>query len=297
MTATGWPSEPKFHGVVVGVDGSALALSAVEWAAREAALRDLPLTIVHVMPATVTGSWIDVSPEFWTARTRRAEGLVAEALVSASKAVPAPRVPVRQKVLSTPVGPALADMSKDANMMVVGSRGLGGVPALLLGSVSSGLLHHAHCPVAVIHDEGDSLPDTATAPVVVGIDGSPASELATAIAFDEASRRGVGLIAVHVWGDETDDYVNGTWDSSGDWADETLGERLAGWAERYPDVSVQRVVERNRPAQSLIEHAHGAQLLVVGSRGRGGFTGLLLGSVSSAVAQGARIPVLVARRP
>jgi nucleotide-binding universal stress UspA family protein len=297
MSSTGWPSGSKFHGVVVGVDGSTHSRVAVEWAARDAALRDLPLTIVHVMPATVTGSWIDLSPEFWTARTRRAEELLAEALGWASKAVSvAPRVPVRQKVLSAPIGPALADVSKDADLVVVGCRGLGGVPALLLGSVSSGLLHHAHCPVAVIHDEQDLRPDAASAPVVVGIDGSPASELATAMAFDEASRRGVDLIAVHVWGDETDDYVNGTWDSSGDWADETLGERLAGWTERYPDVSVQRVVEQNRPAQSLLAHAQGAQLLVVGSRGRGGFTGLLLGSVGSAVAHGAKMPVIVARR-
>jgi nucleotide-binding universal stress UspA family protein len=125
--------------------------------------------------------------------------------------------------------------------------------------------------------------DPANAPVAVGIDGPPASALATAMAFDEAARRGVDLIAVHVWGDYTDDLVNGTWDSLGDWADEALRERLAGWTERYPDVTVYRVVEQNRPARSLLERAKKAQLLVVGRHGRGGCAGLVLGSVSSAI--------------
>ena len=86
-------------------------------------------------------------------------------------------------------------------MIVVGCRGLGAIGRRLLGSVSSGLVHHAHCPVAVIHDEDPMMPHPSEAPVVVGIDGSPASEQATAIAFEEASRRGVDLVAVHAWSD------------------------------------------------------------------------------------------------
>ena len=86
-------------------------------------------------------------------------------------------------------------------MIVVGCRGLGAIGRRLLGSVSWGLVHHAHCPVAVIHDEDPLMPTPAMAPVVVGIDGSPASEAATAIAFEEASRRGVELVAVHAWSD------------------------------------------------------------------------------------------------
>ena len=89
-------------------------------------------------------------------------------------------------------------------MIVVGCRGLGAIGRRLLGSVSSGLVHHAHCPVAVIHDEDPLMPHPAKAPVVVGIDGSPASEPATAIAFEEASRRGVELVAVHAWSDYAD---------------------------------------------------------------------------------------------
>jgi nucleotide-binding universal stress UspA family protein len=95
----------------------------------------------------------------------------------------------------------LVDLSKRADMVVVGCRGQGAVARALLGSVSSGLIHRAQCPVAVIHDEDPLTQRSPQAPVVVGIDGSPTSELATAIAFDEASRREVGLVALHAWSD------------------------------------------------------------------------------------------------
>jgi nucleotide-binding universal stress UspA family protein len=190
----------------------------------------------------------------------------------------------------------LIDLSKEAAMIVVGCRGLGAIGRRLLGSVSSGLVHHAHCPVAVIHDEDPLMPTPAMAPVVVGIDGSPASEAATALAFEEASRRGVELVAVHTWSDYAVAELPGIeWPDVQTQADETLDERLAGWQERYPDVVVRRVVVLDRPARQLLEQSESAQLTVVGSHGRGGFAGMLLGSVSSAVAESARMPVIVAR--
>lgn len=186
-------------------------------------------------------------------------------------------------------------------MVVVGYRGHGGgLARSVLGSVSSALVYHAHCPVAVIHDEA-MIGDVARAPVLVGIDGSPASEAATAIAFEEASRRGVGLMALHAW---MDPRVSGSrglvqdskWDAQLSEEDETLAERLAGWHQRYPDVGIRTRIEIGDPAGWLIEASERAQLIVVGSHGCGWFSGRLLGSVGAAVVNRAKIPVIVARQ-
>jgi nucleotide-binding universal stress UspA family protein len=172
---------------------------------------------------------------------------------------------------------------------------------VLLGSVSTGLVHRAHCPVAVIRNE---VSPPVEGCVLVGVDGSPASELATAIAFDEASWRGAELVALYAWTDvEVPDLSSREWTGTTrtSWttlqseAEETLAERLAGWRERYPDVVVHREVVVNHPTQHLVELAESAQLVVVGSHGRGGFDGMLLGSVSTAVVHAVRTPVIVAR--
>jgi nucleotide-binding universal stress UspA family protein len=167
----------------------------------------------------------------------------------------------------------------------------------LLGSVGSALIRHACCPVALVHDakRGQKVPPAA--PVLLGIDGSPTSEAATALAFDEASRRGVDLVALHAWSDVPVFPTLGMdWRGYRDDGDEALAERLAGWQEPYPDVRVKRRLVCDRPAHWLIKESDSAQLVVLGSHGRGGFTGMLLGSVSTAVAEAAHVPVIVARR-
>jgi nucleotide-binding universal stress UspA family protein len=299
MSAATGSSEPKCHGIVVGVDGSPASDIATEWAARDAALRHLPLTVVHILSPVEIGPWVDIpiSAEFWEERDQRAQQIVADAMRVVTDATSgAPDLPVSHRVVSGAAVPTLVDMSKDADMLVVGCRGLTGLKGLLLGSVSAGLVHHAHCPVAVIHDEEPITEYLARAPVAVAIDGSPASEQATAIAFDEASRRGVELVAIHTWMNSADFNLDVAREGVAAQADEELAQRLAGWCERYPDVVVRRVVGQDNPAHRLLAESERVQLLVVGSHGRGGFGGLLLGSVSSAVAQAARIPVIVARQ-
>lgn len=292
-------TESRPHGIIVAVDGSPMSQAAADWAAREAALRYATLTVVHVQTADEIGSWVDVpiTDEYMAYRDRLAEGVIADSLEAVYAALAATReIPVTTSILRGSKMPMLTDMSKDADMMVVGCRGLGALTGLLLGSTSSALVHHAHCPVAVIHGDQSAGERSTASPVVVGVDGSPASELAVALAFDEASRRGAELVAVHTWVNIADLAVAVSAEELEKQADEELAQRMAGWGERYPDVVVRRVVRQDNPSHRLIEQSREAQLLVVGSHGRGGFAGLLLGSVSWAVVQAARIPVIVARQ-
>jgi nucleotide-binding universal stress UspA family protein len=285
-------------GIVVGVDESPAAKVAVQWAARDAELRKIPLTLVHATSPEIA-TWPNVRLPAGLARWHRDHGrrLVDDAFKVAEEATqhggPAE---VHTEILPSAAVPTLVDLSKDAEMVVTGCRGSGRWPGRLMGSVSSGLLHYAHCPVAIVHDEDPLMPHPSKAPVLVGIDGSSASELATAIAFDEASRRNVGLIAVHAWSDiDVSEWPGIDWPVTQSMAEEVLAERLAGWQEQYPDVQVSRTVVRDQPARQLVQRSEEAQLVVVGSRGRGGFAGMLVGSVGESVAQMARMPVIVAR--
>lgn len=291
---------PTQYGILAGVDGSPAAEAAIAWAAREALIRHEQLTLAHVAepanlewPPPITGTptkisrWQDDNAAQVLAQARRS---VAAATTDASQPIEVRALALRSNVVA-----ALIEVSRDAAMLVVGSRGGGALGRLLLGSVSAGVLHHAHCPVVVAHaGDGRSLgPD---APVVLGVDGSPVSETATAWAFDAASRRNAPLIVLHAWSDtRAVPLLDGLWESHADQGDAVLAERLAGWQERYPDVHVTRRVVRDAPARGLLAESERAQLVVVGSRGRGGFTGMLLGSVSSEVAQSASAPVAVVR--
>jgi nucleotide-binding universal stress UspA family protein len=276
-----------------------MSQAAADWAAREAALRHSTLTVVHVQMADEIGYWLDIpiTEEYMAARDQLAEQVITDSLKVVKAAFAATRdVPVETCILRGPKMPSLIDMSKDADLMVVGCRGLSAVAGLLLGSTSSALVHHAHSPVAIIHGEESVADRSTSAPVVVGIDGSPAAELAVALAFDEASRRGVELVAVHTWTNNADLAVLVSTAEMEQQADEELAQRIAGWGERYPDVAVRRIVGQDNPAHRLLKESQDAQLLIVGSHGRGGFANLFLGSVSWSVAQAARIPVIVARR-
>src|SRR5271170_933659 len=193
----------KTYGIIVGADGSPASNAAVCWAAQEAVLRHLPLTLVHVTNPAIT-VWPHSPLPDGVGVWRKNEGhrILEDALKLARDATKGdPLIPVESELIISATAPTLIDQSQKAELMVVGNSGRGALARGLLGSVSSGLLRQAHCPVAVIREEEPKTPHPAQAPVLVGIDGSPASELATAIAFDEASRRRVNLVAVHAWSD------------------------------------------------------------------------------------------------
>lgn len=297
MSTTGYHSDKKL-GVVVGVDGSPASNAAVVWAARSAAMRNVRLTVVNVVAGDVA-TWPPMPfPDSWGVwQEDEARKIVAAAVKLAEEAVPTDRkLTVKSEIVFAAPVPAMIEMSRDAELMVVGNTGRGALARALLGSVSSGLVRRASCPVAVIRDEDPLMPNPLRAPVLLGVDGSPASELATAVAFDEASRRGVELIALHAWSDlEVVELPGLDWSTVKAEAQRNLAERLAGWQERYPDVTVCRVVVCDRPARQLVERSESAQLTVVGSHGRGAIMGALLGSVSNSVVHSCRMPVIVAR--
>jgi nucleotide-binding universal stress UspA family protein len=285
------------YGILVGVDGSTESNLAVQWAAREAVMHNLPVTLMHVIPHVVV-SWpieyLEASYREW--QEQNAKHVIEKATKTLIAAAGDSVLPsLRSEVQHDSVATALMKASQMARMVVVGSRGLGPVGGSLLGSVSRGLLHYAHCPVAVVHARGLNVPD-GTAPVVLGIDGSRASERATAVAFDEASRRGADLVAIHAWSDIGVFPILGMdWHRCEGEGHELLAERLAGWQEQYPDVHVHRRIVCDGPARWLLDEAKRAQLVVVGNRGRGGLTRMLLGSVSTVVAESAKAPVIVVR--
>ncbi|MGE2815173.1 universal stress protein [Mycobacterium heidelbergense] len=285
------------HGILVCVDGSAASHAATAWATREAILRQLPITVMHAIPPVVVGWPVgQMYADMTEWQQENGQHVIDEARKTVSASVGGSTPPkMHTKIVYSSVLPALIDASKEAWMIVVGSQGMGALGRLLLGSVTAGLIHHACCPVAVIHTDDGAAPDS-NAPVLLGVDGSPASEPATELAFDEASRRGVDLVALHAWSDVGVFPMLGMdWRDSETKGQEVLAERLAGWQERYPDVRVNRLLFCDKPSRWLLQESENAQLVVVGSHGRGGFRGMLLGSVSSAVAQSARVPVIVVR--
>ena len=291
------------QGIVVGVDGSQSSTMAVRWAAREATMRNVPLTLAHAHGLTPVGSAVawpagPVTEEFRQWQEDRARKIIADAIkVVEDDAHGGEHPEITSELCAAAPIPTLVDLSKEAQMVVVGCRGQSALRRVLLGSVSTGLVHHAHCPVAVIHEEAPVPPRPSKLPVLVGVDGSPASELATSIAFDEASWRGVDLVALHAWSDTEVSSIPSLETSAREpAAKEILAERLAGWQQRYPDVTVHRRLVWEDPARHLLDESESAQLVVVGSHGRGGFAGMLLGSVSTAVVHAARTPVIVARQ-
>lgn len=284
--------------VVVGVDGSEQSRQAVRLAAREAAWRHRPLRVVHAFIWPLLRAPLGPSPAGPPegGLRQQAERVIAEAVAEAQRSQP--DVPVTGEVVDGQATVVLLRESREAELMVVGDRGLGGFTGLLLGAVAVQVVEHAPCPVLVARGE-----DRREGPVLVGVDGSPLSEPAIGFAMEEAAWRGTKVVAVHAWTHPASlgpgDMQPLVYDANASEEDETraLAESLAGWRERFPDVPVETRVVRGRAPRALLDEAEksGAQLVVVGARGRGGFKGLLLGSVSQAVLHHAPCPVGVVR--
>ncbi|MEJ5920261.1 MULTISPECIES: universal stress protein [unclassified Corynebacterium] len=293
---------PKQDIIVCAIDGSDASKTAVKWAANTAVKRDVPLRLVssYSMPQFLYAEGMVPPQELY-------DDLEAETLEKVDEAKKialefAPEVQVSHQIEEGSPIDMLLDLSEQATMIVMGSRGLGGLSGMVMGSVSAAVVSHASCPVVVVREDNLVTEETKYGPVVVGVDGSGVSQKAIENAFREADARGAELIAVHTWMDmQVQASLAGLSAAQQQWQvveeeqHALLGHRLAGWSEQYPDVKVTKVVTRDRPVRALADASEGAQLLVVGSHGRGGFKGMLLGSTSRALLQAAPCPMMVVR--
>lgn len=294
--------------IVVGVDGSQHSEVALRWAAREAELRGGGLSAL-----TAVLVWELFNQRHADGSTRfdpeyddtKADAALLATLEDALGAEAAASV-VRRTIVAVPAQ-GLLEAAKGADLLVVGARGLGGFRGLLLGSVSQQALQHATGPVAVVRSSEDTDDASGATPrpgerIVVGVDGSDSSRAATSWAVTEARLRGGALQAVHAW-EVPAIYgpvgIGFPYDTSGlesvarELLDEVVDGALAeaGGGDDAP--VVERIVSPGGPAASILEAAAGADLVVIGRRGLGGFQRLLLGSVSEHVARHAPCPVVV----
>ncbi|GAB2958044.1 universal stress protein [Nonomuraea fastidiosa] len=269
--------------IVVGVDGSTPSHAAVEWAAADARRRRLPLRLVHVCEQ----------------RRGSAEGLkycegTLEAAADRARAAGAQEVV--SELLEGNVVEALLGQAVTGDCVVLGSRGVGGFAGLALGSVGLAVAGHAEGPVVVVRAGAET---AGHGKIVVGDDGSDTAREALRYAVEQARARDATLLVVYAWsqpmlatyGPQFTDLFTDTFDEDRDAAQ----ERLDIWASEYPDVRFEGSQVRAHPVAALADASASAELVVVGSRGRGGFAAAVLGSVSHGLLHHAVCPVAVVR--
>ena len=279
----------------VGIDVSPASQAALRWAVTEAVAHNAELVVVHAYDWRVPGASAQTGGPYADIQRAQADALV-EAAVRDGGAF-APDVKIRGVTVLGAPGPTLIDGSRLTGLTVVGSRGRGGFASLLLGSVSQQVATHANGSLVVVRGR----PDIAGGPIVVGVDGSSASDYAIGVAFEEAIARHAGVVAVHVysparpsWGMDVPPYIEDPVQRRDD-EQRYLADNIAPWRDKYPDVPVESVVLDGHVAGVMVGLSSSAQLAVVGTRGHGGFAGLLLGSVGLQLLHHADCPVLIAR--
>jgi nucleotide-binding universal stress UspA family protein len=283
--------------IVVGVDGGPGGLRAAEYAALLAQEHGFTVRLIHAyhLIAVAAPAMVPVQP----VESLRSFG--ENALRDAAQRVKdtAPHVEVHTELVMGSAPAVLINASAHAAAVVVGRDPIHGLERMLSGSTSTPVAARSHAPVFSVPAAWRRQDDATT--VVVGTDGSEQGRAALAFAFDEASRRGASLTALRVWAIPPSwafDVVHLT--REGEWLEDaelSLAEDLAGYAEQNPDVPVNRIVERSpSAAKSLVSHASGTALLVIGARGHGGVPGLDMGMIARSVLAHADVPVAVVHR-
>jgi nucleotide-binding universal stress UspA family protein len=273
------------HGILVGYDGSPCSERALLWAAREARWHGTVLTICHACPAEHVparpGDGETPGPAQPTGEHNLAKAVrFAEDIMGPGK--------TRPLLATGPAAQVLCQHSADADMVVVGSRGRGGLPGMLLGSVSLQVCAHGRGRVVMVRGHWHAAAGYIPGPVVVGADGSAASRAAIAFAAEEAALAEVPLLAVCALADRPGSLGGGAR------IQEAFDRDIAQWEKEQPELTILRQISLGQPRTALLDAASTAQLLVVGSRGRGGVEGMALGSVTQAMLHHASCPVGVA---
>jgi nucleotide-binding universal stress UspA family protein len=281
----------RLRPVVVGVDGSPASLASIRLAVGEATREERPLRLVHVDSWTSHPAWVDTDPAGTVAHDL---GLDPERFLKAvvTGACADATTPVTAEVVAGEPGTVLLRESRTAELLVVSHRGAGGFLGLRLGSVATKVAAHARCPVLVAR--GTPQPGGC---VLLGVSGGrsgPPSSRAIGLAFAEAARRSVALLALHAGTGRGDDPLGYDAEELAREADILTGA-LHGWAERYPEVRVRRMVVPGRAAGALVDASERAQLVVVGAGRRGALPGLPFGTVRHALLHHSACPVVVAR--
>ena len=245
--------------IVVGYDGSPAARSALQWAAESAVCHWVPLRLVYAEPGVSR-----VKPAADPRRLPPA-ALIARG-VEQARARCGGKVPVTGVLVDGVAAKVLAEQSQRARMLVLGSRGRGGLAGLLAGSVSAAVASRARCPVVVLREDQGA--HTAGSPVGVAVDDSSAAQAALDFALAEAAARAVDVVAVRVW-DPSSAWERSGWDDSSRETAErhALEASLRGWPEKYPTVPISGRVIAGDPDRVLAEVSEGAQLLAVGGHG------------------------------
>ncbi|GAA1002442.1 universal stress protein [Acrocarpospora pleiomorpha] len=278
--------------IVVGVDGSPASLAAVEWAADDAVRTRAALRIVFVLDRYPYEITMFPNPDLGDQLARSAARILDKAEETARARHP--DIAVTTEVVEGRPAEALREQADGAAELVVGTRGMGGFAGAVVGSVSMHVAGHAPGPVVVVR----RLSEPPRGEVVVGLDGSPACRPALAYAFEQARLRDATVRALHAWQLPAHDFAPEISYDMGEIraVQHALASRqLEEWREQYPDVKVIEDVHCAHPVQVLVDASGGADLLVVGSHGRGALGSAVLGSVSRGVLHHAHCPVAVVR--
>jgi nucleotide-binding universal stress UspA family protein len=282
--------------VVVGVDRTGSAAGAVDWAAAEAASRGCRLRIVHAFTPLVLPDPHGVTSPMDGLRAARAAGEAVLLLHATRARSVASELEITTRLRCTSPMQALLDEAAHAQLLVLGSRDLRGLRALLTRSVSAQVSAHATCPVVVVRPARAEAGPGTPPRVVVGVDGTAAGGRALGFAFQAARQRGVPLTVVHAWAPDPPadlEGVHGPQAMGEANARRTLERALHPWHARYPDVAVVTRLVRDDPARAVAAESRGAALVVVGCRGRQRLPVAVRGSVSRSVLRLGRCPTAV----